>query len=286
MNAGAAPSLLGPVTLRVRELPRILEFYRDSIGLRVHRRDDTSARLGAGPDDLLVLEERRDSVPARGAAGLYHVAFLVPSRAALALQLRHFAAAAVPLQGMSDHLVSEALYLADPEGNGIEIYCDRPRSEWQWTDGEVAMATMPIDVEGILAQGAVPDPGGWSGMPAGTTIGHVHLRVPDLASAGAFYRDVVGLDVTVRSYPGALFMSAGGYHHHLGLNTWGSVGAAQASGNPAGLVRFEIRPSTRAGWSAIRSRALACGNLISEEAGGFLLRDPAGIMLFMSDSRP
>jgi catechol 2,3-dioxygenase len=170
--------------------------------------------------------------------GLFHLALLVPTRADLARTLRRVAGSGAPLSGASDHLVSEALYLSDPEGNGIELYRDRPRDEWPMAGESVEMATLPLDLESLLGE-----PGGEAAaasMPEGTILGHVHLQVADLDAAEAFWVDALGLDVTARGYPGALFTSAGGYHHHVGLNTWAGVGAPSPPVGARGLVRFEV----------------------------------------------
>ncbi|MGI8597046.1 MAG: VOC family protein [Thermoleophilaceae bacterium] len=160
--------------------------------------------------------------PPRWSSGLFHLALLVPSRAELARAVRRVTGAGGRFTGASDHLVSEALYLNDPEGNGIEIYRDRPREEWEHTGGEVRMSTLALDLDAVMAE--LPAGDGPDGMPPGTVMGHVHLSVADLAETESFYADVLGFDVTVRSYPGALFLSAGGYHHHVGANTWTSAG--------------------------------------------------------------
>ena len=233
---------IGPVCLTVADLDREREFYERAIGLRVlgdeGDADGSTLRLGAGGMVAIELIGDPDAPPRRrGTTGLFHLAILVPSRADLASALRRVVGAGGPLAGASDHLVSESLYLADPEGNGIEVYRDRPREEWRRVDGQIEMATLPLDLDSLLAEqreGESPH------APARTRIGHVHLHVADLAAAEEFYAGVLGLDVTVRGYPGALFLSAGGYHHHIGVNTWAGEGAPAPPPGSRGLRHFEI----------------------------------------------
>ena len=226
--------------LALADLEGATEFYERVIGLR--RLDDSNGVVRLGTDGgapILELEAAPDAPPRPpGTTGLFHFAILVPSRADLAAALRRVSDAGWRFTGASDHLVSEALYLRDPEHNGIEIYRDRPREEWGYDGGEVRMATIPLDLDGVLADQGDADPA--APMPAGTTMGHVHLNVSDLDSTEAFYAGDLGLDVTTRSYPGALFMSAGGYHHHIGANTWNGEGAPPPPSGALGLRAFEI----------------------------------------------
>jgi catechol 2,3-dioxygenase len=233
---------IGPVCLTVADLDREREFYERAIGLRVlgdeGDADGSTLRLGADGTVAIELIGDPDAPPRRrGTTGLFHLAILVPSRADLASALRRVVGAGGPLAGASDHLVSESLYLADPEGNGIEVYRDRPREEWRRVDGQIEMATLPLDLDSLLAE---QREGESSHAPARTRIGHVHLHVADLAAAEEFYAGVLGLDVTVRGYPGALFLSAGGYHHHIGVNTWAGEGAPAPPPGSRGLRHFEI----------------------------------------------
>jgi len=230
---------LGRVRLQVADLERSLAWYERALGLCVLRRSGGEAALGAYGDDAVLVELREKAgaapVPRRGRLGLYHFAILLPDRAALGRFVAHLAEIG-ERAGASDHRVSEALYLNDPDGLGIEVYADRPRSSWRVVDGQIAMSTDPLDLADVVrAAGGEP----WTGMPAGTTIGHVHLHVGDLEPAAAFYHQGLGLDQVVWSYPGALFLSAGGYHHHLGLNTW-AAGAAPAGDDDARLLEWEI----------------------------------------------
>jgi len=254
---------VGLVRLRVRDLGRALEFYRGLLGLAVVQEEGSSVRLAPSATEGIIPEGRPilrlDEDPAAPprpdrTTGLFHVALLVPSRRALAGVLAHLMARRGPLHGASDHAVSEALYLEDPEGNGIEIYADRPRSEWRQRHGELHMTTEPLNVDGLLAELNVePRPSNLErtghpaprnsdpiGLPTGTIVGHIHLQVSDLAAAERFYAGGLGLDVTVRNYPGALFMSAGGYHHHVAVNVWSSRRAPRPPAGAAGLIEFEI----------------------------------------------
>lgn len=275
MDSPASSSpVVGPVALTVADLDRQVGFYRDALGLAVHCQDGTSAALGAGGRDLVLLEERPDAPRPRRSTGLYHLAILLPARRDLARALRHLAEARVPFQGFADHLVSEAIYLADPEGNGIEVYRDRPREEWIYDGGNLRMTTDPLDVEGVMGE-LQGDGEPWAGLPAGTRMGHVHLRVSDLAAAEAFYRDLLGLDVTTRYGSGASFLSKEGYHHHLGLNTWESRGAAPPPEGALGLKSFRLHlPAAEV--RRIRTAAGERGIAAEETDGGLLLRDPAG----------
>lgn len=236
---------IGQVSLAVRDLDRSRTFYQDVLGLRDVGGSPAprTARLGAGDKLLIELREQPGAiVKPRRTAGLYHIAILVPSRAALGRSLRRLVEKQWPMSGASDHLVSEALYLDDPDGLGIEIYRDRPRGEWPTRDGELVMATDPLDLDGVF-----DEPGAdaaWAGLDAGTVIGHVHLHVGDLEAAEALYCGRIGFEPTVRGYPGALFVAAGGYHHHLGLNTWAGIGAPPAPPNAAGLRAFSIESTT------------------------------------------
>lgn len=268
-GAGLDPATrVGAVHLRVADLNRAVSFYGGPLGLHVHAHADGVARLGAGEEDFLILSEDAAAPAAPGRTGLFHTAFLVPSRLELGRSLERLAAARWPMTGFSDHLVSEAVYLDDPEGNGIEIYRDRPRDEWPLQGGHIRMSTDPLDVEGVLS-GAV------SGRPtperaaAGTTVGHVHLRVADAAAGEAFYREVLGLDVMAR-YPGASFLATGGYHHQLGINHWGSAGAPPPPPGARGLDHFELVVGDLEG---LERRV---GDLGRREAGGLAVTDPSG----------
>ncbi|EYB68037.1 glyoxalase/bleomycin resistance protein/dioxygenase [Deinococcus phoenicis] len=219
------------VTLLARDLPRLAAFYATLLGLTPMTSSADAVTLGAHGTPLLHLLARPDlPAPAGSRPGLYHTAFLLPGRADLGRWLAHAATLGLRL-GTGDHLVSEAIYLQDPEGNGIEVYRDRPRSEWTWQDGQVRMDTLSVDVPGVLAAAEGTT---FEGAPAGTSVGHVHLKVGSAAEAARFYADALGLDV-VSHFPGAAFLSWGGYHHHLGLNEWHSCGQGRPAAPAAGL---------------------------------------------------
>ena len=279
---------IGRVRLRVGDLERSLRFYRDVLGFRIAREGPSTLALAPRPNDrppgsaadtgeLIVLEEkpgirRRSARPAT--TGLYHVALLVPSRAELGRALLGLRQSQYPLRGMSDHAVSESLYLDDPDGNGLEIYADRPRAQWPVRDGVVQMTVDPMDVEGVIAA-ARPVAATWRGLPAGTLVGHVHFTVADLERAVRFYRDVIGFDMMMR-IPSLAAVSAGGYHHHLNLNTWAGEGAPADSDQVAGLAGWELRVPDLAARRALIDRLAAAGALTGS-ATGAAARDPDAI---------
>jgi len=265
---------LGHVRLAVADLDRALDFYQTALGFKVHRREDGAAYLGAGGVDLLVLTEQRGGRIPRGRTGLYHFAILVPSRFELAQALRRLAQTRTPLQGFADHYVSEAIYLADPDENGIEIYRDRPRSEWTDEHGNFRMGTDPLDVDGVLGelQGREAEP--WNGLHPDTTLGHMHLRVADIRDSKKFYCDVLGFDLMAQ-LPSALFISAGGYHHHLGLNIWESAGAPPADPGSVGLREFIVRLPDPGEVDKVLNRVREAGLPVEAHPLGALVRDPA-----------
>lgn len=267
---------LGPVRLRVADPGAAAAFYRRAVGLHDLPGPGDSTRLGTLAGEVLVELVGDPSAPARPSrsTGLFHLAILVPSRADLAQAIHRVSRAGWSFTGASDHLVSEALYLNDPEGNGIEIYRDRPRDEWAYRDGELEMATLPIDLDGVLA--ALPRGTADEGMPDGTVMGHVHLQVRDIAEADAFYTGVLGFDPTVRGYPGALFVSAGGYHHHLGLNTWGTRDAPPPPPGARGLDRFRIVLPRDADVDEVAGRLADAGRETVPEDEGLRTADPSG----------
>lgn len=288
MDRSLAPGTgMGRVHLGVADLERSLGFYNGSLGFEVYRREDGLAALGAlgaGGEELLVLWEHPGAGRRpKGTTGLYHYAILVPDRASLSRSLRRLLGAGWRLWGASDHLVSEALYLDDPDGNGIEIYRDRPRSEWRWDGDTIRMDTVPLDLDGLLSE---TDPDGEQELlPAGTGIGHIHLHVGDIGRARGFYSDVLGFDVTTLWQGAALFVSAGGYHHHVGLNTWAGADAPQAPPDTAGLKRFEILvPGTRE-LEAVSKRLKESGTQFEQHAEEIRTSDPwgNGISLMVGD---
>ena len=260
---------MGLVELSVSDLDRSLAYWQDAIGLRVLSRDDGTAELGAGGVDapLLRFVEEPGARPADGFTGLFHVALLVPDRPSLGRFLAHAAREQIPLEGLSDHDVSEAIYLRDPDRHGIEVYADRPREQWEGQVWE-RMTTMPLDTASLLAE-AGDD--GFDGLPAGTTMGHVHLCVRDIDETIAFYRDTLGMDLTAQLGDMAAFLSAGGYHHHIGGNTWQTRGAEPAPEGTARLRRFTIVLPDEAEVERV-----------AERIGGTEVRDPSGNPLVLA----
>lgn len=269
----AAPMRIDKVRLKVRDLDAVSKYYQAVLGLDEISKSAGQVVLGAGQRPLLELTTGPDLAPNdRRQAGLFHTAFLMPTRADLADWLRHVAGQGVRLQGASDHIVSEALYLADPEGNGIEVYVDRPVSRWLDVAGHIQMSTDPLDVDDLLAA-AGDQP--WEQFPAQGSIGHVHLQVGDTAAADRFYRDVLGLVSTV-DYPGASFYGSGGYHHQLAGNIWNSRGAGQRPAGMAGLNAVDVSVRDAADIAKIVARAEAAGIEPVSGSQGTTLRDPWG----------
>ena len=268
---------LGQVRLQIADLERSLEFYQHVLGLRVVERHSGGAALAAYGDDrvLVELEERPGALPAgrRGQLGLFHFAILLPDRGALGRLARHMAQSGVRL-GEGDHLVSEAFYLQDPDGLGIEVYADRPRSAWRRVGRELMISTETVDVEDLLREAGEES---WTGMPAGTVIGHVHLHVGDLDKASAYFSEALGFDRITWSYPGALFLGAGGYHHHLGTNTWAGSGAQPPEDATARLLEWTIElPDAASVGAAGLSLAQAEYAADPVADGEIVTRDPWG----------
>jgi catechol 2,3-dioxygenase len=274
------PAHVGSAHLVVTDIDGVSKFYQDIIGLSVIEKTASGVLLGAHGLPLLLLTTGTSVKRApRQAAGLFHTAFLMPNRTELAHWLAHAAHNDVQLDGASDHLVSEALYLSDPEGNGIEIYRDRTPEEWTYhEDGTVEMATDRLDLQALYntAPQAV-----WNGMAPGASIGHIHLQVGDIPEAEAFYRDVLGLKVMAR-YPGASFFATGGYHHHIAANIWNSRGASARQDNMTGLsdytVRFNDRAALQNALAALETQEI----MATVTAEGHRLKDPWGIGLTLS----
>jgi catechol 2,3-dioxygenase len=265
---------IGAVHLTVSDLGRSVRFYESHLGFKLHRTLDGTAALGAGGSDLLLLSECEAAPRVRGTTGLYHFAVLVPSRLELARSLRRLIETDTLMQGFADHGVSEAMYLADPDGNGIEIYRDRPRAEWPMAGGRLMMTADPLDLEAILRE-LQDRQDTWSGVAPATTIGHVHLHVSRLADAEAFYVGTLGFDLMQRYGPSALFVSAGGYHHHIGLNTWAGVGAPPPPPGAIGLRHFVVALPDAAAVDRVAERIRAGGIQTTDVEGGILVKDPA-----------
>ena len=273
----APETRLGAVELTVTDLDRSVPFYEQAIGLRTHARNEGRAALGAGGEDLLVLIEDPDARPAGRQAGLYHFALLHPSRVELARAVGRLAHTRTPIQGASDHGISEAVYLPDPDGNGIELAADRPKE--QWPDLTVMSGGPdPLDLNALLASIADEEP--QESVAPDAVIGHVHLHVGDLDAASRFYVDIVGFDV-MTYLPSAVFVAAGGYHHHVGFNTWRGAGVPPAADGTVGLHRFTVVLRDEGEVNALRERARAAGVDVEDTAEGPLLRDPSGnVLLF------
>lgn len=269
---------LGAVHLTVADVDRSVEYYEREIGLTVREREGGRAALGAGGDDLLVLVEEPGAKPADGFSGLYHFALLVPDRADLARWLAHAARDRVQLVGMSDHFVSEALYLRDSDHHGIEIYADRPRELWE---GEVwqRMTSLPLDTDDLLSVLDDPASTPFDGLVTGTVMGHVHLRVAEIAPTVAFYGDALGFALMAQLGAHAAFLSAGGYHHHLGANTWESAGAGQAPAGHASLRHATVVLPSADTRDALVERA---GGSVEEVDGAPVIRDPSGNRLALA----
>ncbi len=269
---------IGPITLTVANLKAIVDFYHEVIGLKIRSQVEEKAILGTTDEDILVLVENSSAQRIPGTTGLYHFAILLPSRQDLGSWLKHLADLNYPLGGCSDHSVSEALYLDDPEGNGIEIYRDRPRDQWPMAGDQVRMTVDPLDLNTLMA--AAPDTP-WLGVPAETTLGHIHLKVDDTQKAEAFYVDLLGFDL-MQDFPGAKFISAGGYHHHLGANTWHSAGAPPPPPNALGLHAYAIQLPDEAERARLIEFVKGADYPIEDLSGDPMLRDPAGNMITLT----
>lgn len=269
-----AATRVGAVRLTVANLDRSVEYYERAIGLGVRERGAGQTTLGVGEEDLLMLDEQPGARPVRGYCGLYHFALLLPERSDLARWLAHGARDRVSLVGMSDHFVSEAIYLSDPDGHGIEIYWDRPRELWE---GQVAkrMTTLPLDTSSLFGELVDPANEPFDGLPVGTTMGHVHLCVADIPQTIAFYRDVLGFGLMASLGGQAAFLSAGGYHHHLGANTWESAGAGQAPAGAATLRAVTVLLPDEAERDRLASRVADAGSESVAVGDGVLVHDPS-----------
>lgn len=268
---------VGPVVLQVADLGRSLAFYRDLVGLRALEVADGRVRLGADGDTRVLLELREKRgirpVPRGGLLGLYHFALLLPDRPSLGRFLRHVRDTRTPA-GAADHVFSEALYLTDPDGLQMEVYRDLPRDTWRTQDGELVSGSDPLDAAGLLE---AADDARWTGVPSGSVIGHVHFFVGDLGPAEVFYHRGLGLERRIWSWPGALFMAAGGYHHHVGVNTW-AAGAPVATDDDARLIEWTLEVPTDEDVEAVSRRLAGFGQRLEPAGdGAFVARDAWGI---------
>ncbi|UAL48385.1 VOC family protein [Sutcliffiella horikoshii] len=263
------------VMIKVENLQRSIEFYTTIIGFQLLKQTESQAVFSAtGQSPLLTIVQPKDIKPKQQrTTGLYHFALLLPSRADLGSIMHHFIAKGVRLQGASDHLVSEALYLADPDGNGIEIYRDRPAEEWNWNGSEVEMASIALDVEGLLKEGQDTK---WDGLPHETVMGHIHLHVSELKDTEQFYTEGLGFEVVTRYGAQVLFISTERYHHHIGLNTWNGVGAPAPEGNSVGLVWFSLVYSSEEKKLAAVDRLKSLGYKVEVSDSEYLAKDPSG----------
>ncbi len=271
---------LQSISLKVKNLDRSSSFYQDHLGFFLHKRESQRAWLGAPGDTFLELLEHPGGDIPRRSTGLYHFAVLLPDRLSLARCLKHMIQTDTPMSGFADHGVSEALYLQDPDGNGIEIYRDRPRSEWPVKEGRLDMVTEPLRTQQLLDL-LVDDPDPWQGLPEGTRLGHVHLRVNNISTAETFYRDVLGMELMQRYGSGASFFSYSSYHHHIGVNTWNSKGASPPPPDAPGL-----------GWMTLKHHPdmdLDSSGTTSPPPGvdqsGQWVKDPAGNRFLIQESR-
>lgn len=280
----APATTIGEIEIYVAELQRALHYYQDGLGFKLISQDGGQAVLGVGERRLLTLLEKPGARHVPNTTGLYHFAILLPSRRALAEVLFHLAEGGTEIEGASDHGVSEALYLTDPDGNGIELYRDRRRHDWPVDDlGKVQMGVEALDVDSLVLElkDGVAE---WQGLPDKTVIGHVHLHVRDLLEAEKFYTRVLGFQLMLRYASGAIFVSAGGYHHHIGLNTWAGKGAPPPPADATGLRWFEILLPDLPALEAIQARLAEAGIPSEPQDGGLLIHDPSqnGILLKVS----
>jgi catechol 2,3-dioxygenase len=269
------------VHLKVTDLNKSLSFYQEIIGLRILKKAVNSAVLTAdGYKSLITLTQPKDVTakePRR--TGLYHFAMLLPSRSDLASCLKHLVESGYPLQGASDHLVSEAIYLGDPDGNGIEIYSDRPAEEWEWENGYVKMDTVALDVEDLFSQWGEKE---WNGLPEATIMGHIHLHVANLQDAEEFYCKGLGFDIVTRYGGQALFISSGRYHHHIGLNTWNGLGAPAPSEKSAGLQDYTIVYPSEESRKEVLERLKELHYPVKMEEETVKVVDPSGTQVLLS----
>ena len=274
---------IGKVVLTVSDLARSLAFYQDVLGFQVHHHAGDTAHLNAGGADLLVLTQHPGAVLVPGRTGLHHFAIVVPSRFDLALALHHFDETHTPLQQFTNHWCSESLYVEDPDSNRIEIYRDCPRSQWLFDGTQLRIASVPLDLEGLRSELSGRNDV-WDGLPPGTQIGHLNLRVSNLAAAEAFYVDVLGFDLIARYELDAVFVSAGGYHGHVGLNTWGGSDASPPPQGSIGLRQFEVHLPDTNELVRVMKRVQDAGVTLEETPAGGLVHDPSAHTLLLTVS--
>ena len=280
----AAPKLadsldLGPVHITVTDLDRSVSFYQDAIGLQARERSDTEASLSAGGDDVLHLVEDRDARPPDRHAGLYHFALLHPSRDELARAVARLAATRTPITGASDHGISEAVYLPDPDGNGIELAADRARERWGDLSDPTTIGPRPLDLDALLATVAAEQP--QRRADAALAVGHLHLHVGDVDQGLGFYREVIGFEVQTL-FPSAAFVSVGGYHHHLAFNTWRGEGVPDAPAGAVGLRHWTVLLDAP-GLEAVKRRLGEAGIAMEAGDGGVLVRDPSNNAVLLAE---
>jgi catechol 2,3-dioxygenase len=269
--------------MTVADMPTCLQLYHDTLGLRVDPSRDGSTGVALGTDEPVLILHEDGEAPERprGTTGLYHVAILLPDRRSLARTLRRLLQAGYPLEGAADHGVSEALYLADPEGNGLEIYADRPRGQWPSDDGRLRMVTDPLDVEGLMGE-LQDDSRPWAGLETGTRVGHVHLQVSTLEPAERFYREVLGFDLMQHFGGSAAFLSFGGYHHHIGLNTWAGIGAPRPPAGSRGLRALTLWAPNETALETLEDRLSATLSSSHRTNEGLETRDPSGNVILLA----
>jgi catechol 2,3-dioxygenase len=287
-NVSIAPTTqIGPISLTVADLERSIRFYEDVLGLSLIQQKSHTAMFGVDVPLLLLTEQSGARPRPARSTGLYHFAVLVPGRTDLACALRHLLDIGYPLKEALDHGVSEALYLADPDGNGIEIYRDRPRSAWPWHNGRLLATSSsdPLDMESLLSELDESDHA-WNGLPPQSRVGHLHLQVADLAQTAAFYRDVLGFEEAITGVPGALFLAAGGYHHHLALNTWYSLGASRPTAETAGLRFFTICVPEMPEVERLANHLEVAGIPLRRTSDSLILRDPEGNGILLTAGLP
>ncbi|MGD6834892.1 VOC family protein [Sutcliffiella halmapala] len=271
----APNTYVGEVVIKVEDIKRSLAFYQEIIGFKVLEKSEKKATFTAdGVTALLTIEQPEGVRPKeRRTTGLYHFAILLPERRDLGSFIQHMIQKNHSIQGASDHLVSEALYLADPDGNGIEVYSDRPSAAWDWKGMEVAMTSEALDIQSILAESEGVR---WNGLPSGTLMGHIHLHVSDLAMSEKFYTKGLGFDIVNRYGGQALFLSTGQYHHHIGLNTWNGAGAPMPGKNSVGLQHFTLMLPSETVLEKIVEQLNNLGAEVSKDVAGVFTVDPSG----------